>query len=167
MIATARIAFDRGYFETNYDDALVHRLKWRRYAIWVSAFLVLFGVVMALAFTQQWMVGGLFVAAGLYEFATAATHRRRWINARLATTHEDKTVCIAFYDTKMTTESPLGSSTILYSGFDDFTAGSNGFFLVPNTGVSIYVPRDKLNDPAAYQQLVKLIAPQVRSQTGE
>tara|TARA_R110002111_G_scaffold148785_1_gene215887 strand:+ start:122 stop:526 length:405 start_codon:yes stop_codon:yes gene_type:complete len=118
MIATARIALGRGYFETDYDDSLVHRLKWRRCPIWFLVFLVLFGVVIALAFTRQWLVGALFVAAGVYEFATAATHRRRWINASFATMHEDKTVCIAFHDTKMTTESPLGSSTMLYCGIE-------------------------------------------------
>lgn len=164
MIATAHIVFDRDYLETLYDDSLKHRLKWRRYEIWFATVLLLFGITMAVAFTRHWMVGGLFAAAGAYEFAMAATHRRRWINARLATAHDDKTVHIAFHEAEMTTESPLGSSTMRYAGFDDFTAGSHGFFLVPDTGVSVYVPRDTLDDIEAYDRLVDLISTQTRSQ---
>lgn len=164
MIANARIVFDRQYFETNYDDSVLHRLQWRRYAVWFAAFYVLFGMVMTIAFPDYWMVGAIFAMGGAGEFALAVTHRRRWINARLATIDKDKTVHFEFRDTEMTAESPLGSSIMRYCGFDSFTAASNGFFLVPDTGISIYVPRQSLSDPAAYPDLVELLAPQVRAE---
>lgn len=167
MIATAHILFDRDYFETLYDESLKYRLKWRRYAIWFATVLLLFGITMAVVFTRHWLVGGLFAAAGTYELAMAATHRRRWIKARLVTAHDDKSVQIVFHDVEMTTESPLGSSTMRYAGFEEITAGSQGFFLVPDTGVSVYVPRCALEDIEAYDRLVDLIASQTRSQNRE
>lgn len=128
MIASAKIAFDRDYFETHYKDSLIHRTKWRRYEIWFATILVLFGVTLAIVFTQHWMVGIIFTAAGVCEFVMAATHRRRWIKSRLSTTRDNKVVRLKFNETEMTVESPLGSSTMRYAGFDDFTVGSHGFF---------------------------------------
>lgn len=167
MIASARIRFDRNYFATNYDDWLAHRSKWRKYEIWCASVLLMFGILMVLVFPRDWMVGGILTVAGLYEVTMAATHRRRSIHSRLATVRPEKTVCITFYETDLTTESRLGTSRMRYSGFDDFTVGTDGFFLVPDTGVSIYVPRATLDNTIVYQRLVQLIASQVRSSGSE
>ena len=72
MIATAHVTFNRCYFELQYDEWLHYRSRYKRYEIWFALALTLFGVTMAIAFWDQWLVGALFASAGVYEFVMAA-----------------------------------------------------------------------------------------------
>ncbi|MDA7887574.1 hypothetical protein N9B12_00795 [bacterium] len=158
MNATAHLKFDRDYFELQYNEWLAHRSKFKKYEIWFAMLLIVFGVGMAFAFRQQWLVGGLFACAGIYEFAMSATSKCRWVNARLSTVRDDKTVELTFDDESLTSISKNGKSTIRLNGFSGFTPGSDGFFLIPDTGVSIYVPRATIDPPDSYSSLIELLS---------
>ncbi len=158
MIATAHVNFDRNYFELQYDDWLRHRSKYRKYEIWFALTLTLFGVALGLTFRHQWLVGCLFASAGVYEFVMAATHKSRWVKARVSTVRDDKSVDLAFDSKSLTSTSANGTATMLLVGFTGFTAASNGFFLIPDTGVSIYVPRATIDPSESYSVLVDLLS---------
>lgn len=170
MIATAHIQFDRNYFELHYDDWLRHRSKFRKYEIWFALTLILFGVTLALIFRHQWLLGCLFASAGVYEFVMAATHKRRWVKSLVATVRDDKSVDLAFDSEFLTSTSANGTATMRLARFTDFTAASNGFFLIPDTGISIYVPRSTIEPSASYSELVEILSSTVGStqnQNGE
>ncbi len=158
MIATAQLRFDRSYFELQYDEWLAHRSKYKKYEIWFATTLTVFGLGLAIFSRQQWLVGGLFACAGIYEFATSVTSKRRWVNARLSTVRGDKTVQLEFDDESLTSRSTNESSTMRLSGFTGFTSGSHGFFLIPDTGVSIYVPRATIDPADSYSSLIDLLS---------
>lgn len=166
MIATAHINFDRNYFELFYDDWLRYRAKYRRYAIWLAVGLILIGIALAIAAPEQWFVGGLIACVGVYEFVMAATHKRRWVNARMSTTREEKRADVTFDGDSLTTTSIHASSTLRYAGFVEFVPASKGFFLIPDTGMSIYVPRASVDPTDSYLQLIDLLASLVGSRTG-
>ena len=44
------------------------------------------------------------------------------------------------------------------AGFTGFKPGSNGFFIIPDTGVSIYVPRATIDPTDSYSELVELLS---------
>lgn len=157
MLATARIHFDRDYFETQYDDWLAYRARWRKYEVWFALALTLFGVTLAVAFRNQWVGGAVFTCLGVYELAMAVTHRRRWVNARLSSVRDGKLVDVKFSGNVMTTTSPNGTATMKLSAFSGFTPAANGFFLVPDTGVSIYIPRAAVTPPTAYETVIDLL----------
>lgn len=154
MIATAHVTFDRRYFELQYDEWLHHRSRFKRYEIWFATALILFGFGMAIAFQQQLLVGFLFVSAGVYEAVMTATHKRRWVNTRVATVRDDKAVDLQFDSVFLTSTSANGSSKMQLSGFTGFTPASKGFFLIPDTGVSIYIPRATIDPSDAYCSLL-------------
>lgn len=161
MIATAHVTFDRSYFELQYDDWLRHRSRFKKYEIWFALALITFGVVMVLTFRHQWLVGALFVSAGVYEFMMAATHKRRWVNARVSTVHDDKSVDLQFDSDSLTSMSKNGTGTMRLAAFTGFTPASHGFFLVPDTGVSIYVPRATIDPDDSYSALIELLTSSV------
>ena len=107
MIATAHLTYDRSYFELQYDDWLRHRSKYRKYDIWFATALTVFCLVMAYTFQHQWLVGALFASAGVYEFMMAATHKRRWVNARVSTVRDDKSVDLQFDTDSVTSKSKM------------------------------------------------------------
>ena len=154
MLATAHIVFDRQYFETMYDDWLRHRSVWRPFVIYASVALLGFGIILAAFFPRQWLVGAIFATLGLYETIDAATDRRRWVNERLRLARLEKTVDLTFDDTTVASASVIGTSSILISGFAGFATASNGFFLIPDTGISLYVPRAAVEPSDVYDQLV-------------
>ena len=158
MIATANITFDRSYFELQYDEWLRHRSRFRKYEIWFAAALTLLGLTMALAFQWQWLVGALFALLGIYRFVMATTHKRRWVNARVATVRDDKSVNLQFDTDSLTSTSTNGTGTMRLAGFTGFTSASHGFFLIPDTGVSIYVPRATIDPTDSYFELVELLS---------
>lgn len=158
MIATAFVNFDRSYFELQYDEWLRHRSRYKKYEIWFAVALTLFGVTLALIFRYQWLVGGLFASAGFYELTMAATHKRRWVNARVSTIRDDKSVDLAFDATSLTSTSSNGIATMRLAGFSGFTPASNGFFLIPDTGVSMYVPRATIDPSDSYSALIELLS---------
>jgi hypothetical protein len=100
----------------------------------------------------------------------AATHKRRWVNARVSTTGDDKSVDLAFDSDSFTSTSTNGSATMRLAGFVGFTPASQGFFLIPDTGVSIYVPRATIDPSDSYSALVELLASNIgrqRSKTAD
>jgi hypothetical protein len=154
MLATAHILYDRQYFELLYDDWLQHRSVWRRYAIYASFGLLAGGVIMAVMSPRNWLVGAVFAMLGVYETISALTHRRRWIRERLLLARPDKTVDLTFDETSVESASANGKSTMLISRFVGFAAGTNGFFLIPDTGISLYVPRPAVEPADVYDTLV-------------
>jgi hypothetical protein len=154
MLATAHVVFDRPYFEMLYDDWLQHRSVWRRYAIYASFVLLSAGVMMAIASPRHWLVGAVFAMFGVYEMISALTHRRRWISERLLLARDDKTVDLTFDETTVASVSADGKSTMLVSRFVGFAAGTNGFFLIPDTGISLYVPRTAVEPADVYDELL-------------
>ena len=162
MIATAHLTFDRSYFELQYDEWLKHRSRYKRYEVWFAVALTIFGFVMALSFLNQWLFGALFATAGIYEFVMAASHKRRWVNARVSTIREDKTVDLKFDADSLTSTSQNGSATLRLAGFAGFTLASQGFFLIPENGVSIYVPRTTINPVDSYSALVELLGASIK-----
>ncbi len=155
MNATSHLVFDRAYYEVNYDDWLAHRSKLRRFAIPMASALLLFGIVMAVLYRQQWLVGVVFALLGTYELAEAITHKSRWVNARLKTTRPEKSVDIRLSESEMTTTSTNGTSTIKMSAIDEIIAATNGVFLIPETGVSIYIPQATVDPSDMYLPLIQ------------
>lgn len=158
MIATAHISMDRAYFELHYDESLRHRSKLKKYEVWFAVALIVFGLVLAVLYAEQWLVGALFASAGVYEFAKAATDKRRWVRARVATVSDGKTVELEFDGDTLTSASPLGTATMRLEAFAEFVPASHGFFLVPDTGVSLYVPRASIHPADGYPALLESLS---------
>lgn len=158
MIATAHVTFDRNYFELQFDEWRRHLSRFKKYEIWFAVTPILFGLMMALTFPHQWLVGALFASAGVYEVVMAATRKRRWVNARVSSVRDDKSVDLEFDTNSFTSTSANGTGTTRYSGFTGFTPASNGFFLIPDTGVSIYVPRATIEPSDSYSTLIELLS---------
>lgn len=154
MNATAHLVFDRAYYESNYDAWLRHRVKLRPYAVYLSLALLAFGVIITFAFPAQWLVGVLFACVGVYELIEALSHKSRWINARVNATRENKTVEIQLSETELTTTSSVAHGTIQIEAFSEVIPSRDGVFLIPESGVSIYIPAATVELTDAFRPLV-------------
>ena len=86
----------------------------------------------------------------------------RIVNARVSTVRGDKVVDLQFDWDFLTSSSKNGSSKMRLAGFVKFTMASKGFFLIPDTGVVIYIPRAIIDPSDAYSPLIELLASAIR-----
>ncbi|TWU07507.1 hypothetical protein [Stieleria varia] len=154
MNATARLVFDRAYYESHYDAWLRHRAKLRPYAVYLSLALLAFGVIMAFAFPAKWAFGALFACFGVYELVETLTHKSRWVNARVNATRENKTVDMKLSESELTTTSFVAHGTIQIVAFSKIIPATDGVFLIPDSGVSIYIPAATVEPSGAFRPLV-------------
>ena len=99
-------------------------------------------------------VGIIAISFGLYHLLEALTHRSRWIKARLDGLPPDKLVTISFHTDSMDTETPNSSGTLRYSAISRVVGTPNGMFILPQTGVSFYVPRASVEPTDAFSPLL-------------
>ena len=154
MEAIARMHFDRNYFECSYADWLANRARWRPYALLFALGAIVVGVAFVYCSPSPG-VGVIAVGAGLYHAYEALTHRSRWIKDRLNGLPPDKVVTISFHTESMNTETPNSSATLRYDAIARVVGTPNGIFILPQTGVSIYVPRACVEPTDAFTPLLE------------
>lgn len=155
MEARSNIVVDREYFEKCYADWIKYRAKWRPYELPFSIALICVGVAFAYFNISNISLGFGVVAicGGLYHAYQAVVYRSRWIKDRLDGLPPEKTIKIAFHDTTMDTLTPSSQGTLEYSALSKIVSTPNGLFLLPQTGVSIYVPRATVEPQDAFLPL--------------
>ena len=109
---------------------------------------------MALAFPTKWIVGVIFTCVGVYELVEALTHKSRWVNARVKATRENKTVEMQLSESELTTTSSVAHGTIQIEAFSDIIPATDGVFLIPDSGVSIFIPAATVEPTDAFRPLV-------------
>ena len=167
MNAVASISYDRKYFDAFYANWIAYRSRWRRFAI---PFAVIFFVVTAIALlllpSHRPIAGGFFVVA-ILNLIDASTHRLRWVRQRLASVAVDKTAELTFTDDKIQISTPNSEGTMTYDGFGVVSIKPDGIFLVPDTGVSIFVPRTSFADPEAFGGVCSKLAEHVAQRSSD
>ena len=157
MIATAHVRYDSDYFEELYAQTVGYRLRLRKFAVQFATALLLFGIALAICFPPHWIVGSIFAVAGCYELAAALTHKSRWVKRRLSSSQVGQIVDFTFETDEVLTNSRNATASIRYSVFDEFTEAATGFFLIPGSGVAIYIPRNSIDPPNRYASLLELL----------
>jgi len=162
MDASAQVSFDRSYFEAVYSDWLAYRSRWRRYAAPFAVALTLAGVAVLWIFPHQRLFGLFVLFGGLYQIYEVLTHRKRWLADRLKDLPPDKILKISFHPEHIEMETPNSSSRLNIAALSDVVATPNGVFLIPQTGVSIYIPRASIDPSDAFLPLIESLVTAIR-----
>lgn len=165
MIATARITFDRDYFSLQYDEWLKHRSRFKKYEPIYCVGIVVLGLALIVLYFDKWHMGAVVAAFGAYKLSMSLTSKSRWVNARLRLIPDDKTVQIRFENKSIVSESKNGTADMLLSAFGGFMIASQGFFLIPENGTSIYVPQRTIDPAESYEELVNLLSASIQNRS--
>ncbi|TVP95942.1 MAG: YcxB family protein [Planctomycetaceae bacterium] len=161
MNAVASIDFDRDYFNAYYANWVRYRSRWRRFAIPIA---LSFVAVTALASfrleSHRPIAGGLFVFAAL-NLIDAITHRQRWIRQRLASVAVDKFAKLTFNDDHLQILTTNTEGTVRYEAFGVVAVTPDGIFLVPDSGHSIFIPRNAFSTDDEFRLVSNKLAEQV------
>jgi hypothetical protein len=142
-------------------QGLAYRSRWRRFAIpFALVFVVLTGAAFFYPTSYRPIVGGLFVVA-LLNLVDAATHRLRWIRKGLASVAVDKSAEFTFTDEHIRISTPNSDGTLKYAAFGCVSVTPDGIFLVPDSGVSVFVPRSAFADAEEFSLVTSKLAEHV------
>ena len=156
MIAQSMVAFDREYYAKYYSDWMRSRSKFRRFAVPLGFLIVVVGVVVFIRFTEQRFLGAAVIGFGVFHLFDALTFRSRWIKKRLNSggSREGR---FEFYDDRVHIRSDSSEGHFLLSGFIDTTPSENGIFLIPQKGLSFYIPWSSIEPREALPHVRSLI----------
>jgi hypothetical protein len=165
MIARAHLIFDRGYYNQYYDDWLEVRSRFRKFATLLGVLFFLLAMTTLLFLKDFEVLGGALLALGFVSLGESLTYRSRWINGRLKA-GATETAELEFYDDKIRMRSDSSEGHYLLSGFVERIPTENGIFLVPQKGISFYVPWASIEPQDAMSSIRDLLLKETEQDSG-
>ena len=139
MIANATFGMDRGYFELFYSEWLSHRSRYRRFILPIAVLFLLLAAIAFFALSAKALLPWVLLVVGVGELLDGLTHQIRWMRLRLKGAGTNQaTIRFTEWGIECNTDKSHGS--ISYDGFHEFDITPNGLFLIPQKGISIFVP---------------------------
>ena len=96
------------------------------------------------------------IGFGIVFLLDALTYRARWIKKRLHA-GGSKTCQFDFLDDRILMESDSSKGHFLLSGFIEMTHGRDGAFLIPQKGLSLYIPWHSVEPQEALPKVQALL----------
>jgi len=153
MNTAAAFDVNRQYFATYYSTWIKHRSRWRRFAIPIAVLFLLATVIAAILLPQHRPFTIALLVITIFNAMDACSHRWRWIHERLKTQSREKHIDLVFNDDDVAIKTPNSNGTMRYTAFTDVTVAPGGMFLVPDTGVSIFVPCTAFDSDDDYRRV--------------
>lgn len=157
MNTAASFEFDRKYFAMYYTSWLNYRSRWRRFAIPIAASFLLVTVIAAILLPQQRALAIAFVLIAVVNCVDACSHRWRWIRERLKSQSREKQINLLFNDDDVAIQTPNSNGSMRYTAFINVTMAPDGIFLVPDTGISIFVPRSAFQSDDDFRRVADTV----------
>ena len=85
----------------------------------------------------------------------------------MASVAVDKSATLTFTDDKIEISTANGDGTMAYDGFDVVSITPGGIFLVPDSGVSIFVPHESFVDADTFTMVCSKLAEHVAQRSSE
>jgi hypothetical protein len=104
---------------------------------------------------QQRAFGVFVLVFGLYLLYVAVTYRKRRISDRVSNLQADQMVELVFRGEEIYMETPNSSSRFHVAALAEVVATPNGIFLIPQSGVSVFVPRASIEPIDAFTPLAE------------
>ena len=161
MNAVASINYDRHYFDTFYANWIAYRSRWRRFAIPLAFTFVLVATIALWLLPLHRPIAGAFLVVAILNLIDALTHRMRWVRQRLSSVAVDKSATLTFTDDNIEISTANSDGTMTYDGFGVVSITPGGIFLVPDSGVSIFVPNDSFVDADTFTMVCSKLAEHV------
>lgn len=157
MNTAAAFDVDRQYYATYYSAWLKYRSRWRWFAIPMAALLLLATIAATILLPQQRTFTFALLVIAAINASDACSHRWRWIRERIKTQSREKHVDLVFNDDHVVIRTPNSKGTIRYTAFTNVTITPGGIFLMPDTGVSVFVPRTAFASHEDFQRVAETV----------
>ena len=156
MIASSKVSFNKEYYAQYYSDWMRTRSKFRKFAVPLGVLIVVAGFVLVTQLQRNHFLGIAVIGFGIFSLGDALTYRSRWIKKRLGA-GGSKAGQFEFHNDRIYIHSDSSEGHFLLSGFVDSTPSYHGIFLIPQKGLSFYIPWQSIDPPDALPRVQALL----------
>lgn len=156
---------DKNYYMELYSEWLNYRSRWRK----IEPLMGLLGIVAGILFyffgsyfvsessSAKNAFSILFLFLGLLFFYEFYSSRTKWLKARLNSKMNMHSFSITFENDKIFSLGPFVSSNSKWDFFKEAIETKKGLFLIPQTGISIYLQKKSFEDSSQIKEIVEKI----------
>ena len=151
------VALSKAYYQEYYGEWLTFRSKRRKWQPLVGATLIVWGVLCAVIGKPTGnlaLIPMLFVGAGIYELGQFYYAKWQWLRARADSRLENQRVRLIFTEQEIMHTGPFSKGELSWAGLRDVKETSKGIFLIPESGISIYVPKQAFESATQVQVIL-------------
>ena len=163
MEITAKWNHNPEYFEQYWKDWMLYRSKGRKHIRVFSLVLIISGFVLYLGdlgafpeFTSSQSRGLIIVIIGILVAAWHFLDRRKWIKSMIQDSRPNNEIVMIFSQEGIKTKSDISSGEATWEAIKEIVPARQGLFLVLQKGISIYLPRQSLDDNNDINQIINL-----------
>ena len=162
MNFTVAIHLTEAYYQDYYRGWAAQ--KWiRRYESYLGIAMILIwgGLRFVDGANSLGIVPYFFIAVGLYETIKPFYKKRKWLQERKSSGLAGQQITLHFGNDAINTAGPFASSEIKWTGIRHIRQTSHGLFLVPENGISIFLPTSVFQSPEQVQAILSKAQPAV------
>jgi hypothetical protein len=149
----------KAYYQEVYKEWLRFRSKGKRWQWQVGVFLLGIAFLLALLcgprLADLWLIPCCFVLAGVHEIGSFFYTRRQWLQSRQASKLVNQRVTLVFDSQAITHHGPFAQGQLLWAGIREVKETARGLFLVPESSISIYIPKTAFRSLEQFQTLLQ------------
>ncbi|TGL31628.1 hypothetical protein EHQ52_17020 [Leptospira koniambonensis] len=149
MEINAKWKFSPDYFEQFWADWILYRSKYRKHVMQFSLGSLFLGIsiltISLLIATKYSFLGLLLLTSGIGSLIWHYFDKNRWFQIMIRESDLDSEILISFTEKGLKTQGKTSNGESTWEGIKDFIIAKNGFFLVLQRGLSIYVPQYALS----------------------
>ena len=155
---TVQFRLTEGYYKQALKDIIDYRTRFRKRQILIA---VLFFLIAIFLMIVGWLeilprilfYGGIFMTfMGMAMVHDYYSFQKKWMTERVNNKLFGKVVTLIFKEEKVFHEGPYTKGEMLWTGFANVTKTQNGLIMVPQNGISIYVPKSSFAEEQLFEE---------------
>jgi hypothetical protein len=160
MNSTLIVVMDKAYFEESYDQSFLYRMRYRKYnplvgSLFLLASVFLFYRYVALGTDASLYMGIIALLYSAWTFTDNKRAKAKWLRELALVIERQNTLQITFSEAGIDSKTLFAESTIKWSAFAIVQETAKGIFLVPQKGISIYLPKTAFENQQTIQQVLQ------------
>jgi hypothetical protein len=157
MKIAVEVTLSEAYYQVYYGEWLASRSKYRKWQPLVGGLLLSWGGLLYLLSGNNagrfWLFPLLFVVAGLYELGTFYRTKQQWLRGRLDSRLLNQCISLSFEHHCIRHKEPFSTGELSWAGLRQLKETPKGLFLIPENGISIYMPKQAFQSPVQIQEV--------------
>ncbi len=160
-MTTVALILNHQHYAAHYDAWLKYRSRWRRFATPLAVAWLAVSGAGVIWLPRAPVFTAVLLLSAVVNAVDTLTYRTRWIRKQVSRQSPGKRVEYVFDNDEVTIVTPDSNGTVKYRAFKDVVATPAGMFLVPETGISMFIPRGVFRTVDEYHHVSSMIAARV------
>lgn len=159
METTVQIRLTEEYYKKALQEIITYHTRFRKHQMLFTVLMFLI-IIFVIAMACLEILPQIFIYIGVFLtfMCTASVHdyfdfRRKWLADRMNSQLLEKTVSLTFTNENILHEGPFTKGEMLWTGFANATKTLDGLLLVPQNGISIYVPKSSFANEKLFEEV--------------